>query len=304
MDEQGNKSFLKSLIPAGVVFIILGGVITYGFFKVSDLAKELALTNAKLAETENRFSQSVADLDSRASGLSDTLSGAQKNIDAVKSKVGGVEEAVGSISGTVETLEKLSQTDKEFLKKYSKVYFLNENYVPAHLTEMPTDYSYSSLRTEHFLSEAWPFLKNLLDSVKADGHELYVKSAYRSFAEQQLIKSSYAITYGAGTANAFSADQGYSEHQLGTTVDFITTGFDGMLTADFDQTDEYSWLRDNAYKFGFVLSYPEGNDYYIYEPWHWRFVGAALAAHLYGNNLKFYDLDQREIDAYLANIFD
>jgi D-alanyl-D-alanine carboxypeptidase len=304
MNYQDKKDFLKSLIPVGIVFIVLGGVITCGFFEISGLTKELALTNAKLAETESRLSQSVADLDSKAAGISDMLSGAQKNIDAVKSKVGGVEEAVGSISGAVQTLEKLSQTDKEFLKKYSKVYFLNENYVPAHLTEMPIDYSYSSKRAERFLSEAWPFLKNLLDSAKADERELYIKSAYRSFAEQQLIKSSYAITYGAGTANSFSADQGYSEHQLGTTVDFITTGFDGKLTLDFDKTDEYQWLINNAHKFGFALSYPKENNYYIYEPWHWRFVGVALATSLHDNNLKFYDMDQREIDAYLANIFD
>jgi D-alanyl-D-alanine carboxypeptidase len=304
MDDQGNKIFLKSLIPAGVVFAVLGGVIAYGFFEVSSLTKELALTNAKLAESAELFSQGIAELDSRTAGLSDTLSGTQKNIDAVKSKVGGVEDAVGSISGAVETLEKLSQTDKEFLKKYSKVYFLNENYAPAHLTELPADYSYSSQRVERFLSEAWPHLKNLLDAAKTEGRELYVKSAYRSFAEQQILKDSYTVVYGAGTANSFSADQGYSEHQLGTAVDFITTGFDGNLTIDFDQTEEYEWLKNNAHKFGFVLSYPKGNDYYIYEPWHWRFVGSALAFYLHGNNLNFYDMDQREIDAYLAGIFD
>lgn len=304
MDFRDKKEFFKSLIPTGVVFIVLGGVIAYGFFEISGLTKELASTNAKFAETSELLLQSIENLDSKTAGLSDTLSGAQKNIDAVTSKVGGVEKTVGSISGTVETLEKLSQTDKEFLKKYSKVYFLNENYVPAHLIGMPTDYSYSSQRIEQFLAEAWPFLKNLIDAAKADGHELYVKSAYRSFAEQQLIKSSYSIIYGAGTANAFSADQGYSEHQLGTTVDFITTGFDGRLTTDFDQTDEYGWLKDNAHKFGFALSYPQENNYYIYEPWHWRFVGVKLATYLYNNNLNFYDMDQREIDAYLAGIFD
>jgi D-alanyl-D-alanine carboxypeptidase len=86
------------------------------------------------------------------------------------------------------------------------------------------------------------------------------------------LKSQYRVTYGAGTANSFSADQGYSEHQLGTTVDFTTPKVGGTLTG-FDKTDSYKWLQNNAYKYGFILSYPSSNGYYIFEPWHWRFVG-------------------------------
>jgi D-alanyl-D-alanine carboxypeptidase len=158
-------------------------------------------------------------------------------------------------------------------------------------------------RQEQFLSEATPHLISLLSFAKASGITLYVKSGYRSFAEQRSLKSAYSVTYGAGTANTFSADQGYSEHQLGTTVDFITVGLNGQL-AGFDKTPAFLWLQDNAHKYGFVLSYPKGNKYYMYEPWHWRFVGVKLATYLHDNKLNFYDLDQREIDKYLANIFD
>ena len=72
----------------------------------------------------------------------------------------------------------------------------------------------------------------------------------------------------------------------------------------FDKTPEYKWLTDNAYKYGFVISYPAGNKYYKYEPWHWRFVGVALATKLHEDGIYFYDMDQRLIDNYLANIFD
>ena len=88
-------------------------------------------------------------------GLSNTLSNTQQNIDAVKTQVGGVEKTVGSISGTVGVLQKLSQIDQELLMKYSKVYFMNENYTPSHLTDIPADYLYSALRSEQFLTEAW-----------------------------------------------------------------------------------------------------------------------------------------------------
>src|SRR3990167_1970818 len=113
----------------------------------------------------------------------------------------------------------------------------------------------------------------------------------------------YTVVYGAGTANSFSADQGYSEHQIGTTLDFITTRLSGQLTG-FDKTEGYQWLLNNAHNFGFILSYPKNNTYYVYEPWHWRFVGVKLATYLYDNKLNFYDMDQREIDTYLANTFD
>lgn len=293
------------------VLIVLGIFLVYQFMQIStlggsvaSLSKELASTTDKLALNTNQLTQSIADLRAQTVGISNTLSSTQQNIDAVKTQVGGVEQTMGSISGTVGTLQKLSQIDPELLKKYSKVYFMNENYVPAHLTELPKDYLYSATNPEKFMTEAWPHLKDLLDSAKASGVALFVKSAYRSFAQQQSLKSLYSVVYGAGTANSFSADQGYSEHQLGTTLDFITTGLDGQLDERFDKTPAFKWLVDNAFRFGFILSYPSGNDYYVYEPWHWRFVGIKLARSLRDNKLDFYNVDQRQIDAYLVNLFD
>ncbi|PJC82708.1 hypothetical protein CO006_02150, partial [Candidatus Roizmanbacteria bacterium CG_4_8_14_3_um_filter_35_14] len=61
---------------------------------------------------------------------------------------------------------------------------------------------------------------------------------------------------------------------------------------------------ENAYKYGFILSYPKQNTYYQFEPWHWRFVGMTLATKLHDTNQYFYNLAQREIDLYLISIFD
>ncbi len=310
-EYQNIKRFLPNIIPAGIVLVFLGGFTAYGFVRISSLNKnigllqtELASTTALLSQNTTLLAQSITDLRSQTVGLSNTLTSAQQNIDAVKTQVGGVEQTVGTISGTVGNLQKLSMTDPELLKKYSKVFFLNENYVPAHLFNIPEDYLYSSLRSEQFLAEAWPFLKNLFDTAKANGVTIYVKSAYRSFAEQQSLKSMYSVVYGAGTANSFSADQGYSEHQLGTALDVIVPGIGGQLEESFDKTAGFQWLVNNAYRFGFELSYPKGNNYYVYEPWHWRFVGVKLATYLHNNKLNFYDMDQRDIDTYLANVFD
>ena len=108
--------------------------------------------------------------------------------------------------------------------------------------------------------------------------------------------------FGSG-ANQFSADQGFSEHQLGTTIDFTTAATSANLS-DFEGTAAHTWLLSNAHKFGFILSYPPKNQFYISEPWHWRFVGRALADRLHSEGKYFYDLDQREIDKYLLNLLD
>ncbi len=232
--------------------------------------------------------------------LSASLEEQSNKNEALQEKLQGKLE---DISGTVGDLEKLSKTDPEILKKYSKIFFLNEHYEPDRLVQIPNDYVYNDNRVERISAPVWPYLQNLLKAAEKDGVKLYVKSAFRSFEEQRNTKSSYTVTYGAGTANTFSADQGYSEHQLGTAVDFITTGLSGQLDG-FDTTAAYTWLQENAYRYGFVLSYPQGNQYYIFEPWHWRFVGDALARDLHRKSQNFYDMDQRDIDAYLIKVFD
>jgi D-alanyl-D-alanine carboxypeptidase len=146
-------------------------------------------------------------------------------------------------------------------------------------------------------------LEEMLAAARQDGQELFIVSAFRSFTDQMSVKSGYTVRYGTTAANSFSADQGYSEHQLGTTVD-VTTRDIGAGLAGFSKTDEYRWLRDNAYLYGFVLSYPEENDFYQFEPWHWRFVGRELARVLHERNEYFYDMDQRAIDDYLISLFD
>lgn len=321
MNRGYFKEMLPFVAPAAISAILLGGLFAYAYVRVTarittlsedvnQLASRFASTTAALSVRTDHLAEDISRLGEKASGLTSTLSetgqrieAAKKDIETVQTRVGGVEGTVGKISGTVDTLEKLSKTDPELLQKYSKVFFLNEHYAPERLVAIDTAYLYSERSPVTIQALVWPRLKELLDAAKKDNITLYIKSGYRSFKEQSAIKSAYTVTYGAGTANQFSADQGYSEHQLGTTVDFITVGLGGELDG-FDKTQPYSWLLNNAHKYGFILSYPKNNAYYIFEPWHWRYVGVALATHLNRENKYFYDLDQREIDTYLANILD
>jgi D-alanyl-D-alanine carboxypeptidase len=210
---------------------------------------------------------------------------------------------VQSISSTVGILDKLSKTDKQLLAKYSSVYFLNENYVPTKLSPINVAFLARPERPEYFLESAARHVNDLFVAASSSGVHLQVLSAYRSFETQAALKEGYKVTYGAGTANAFSADQGYSEHQLGTTLDFTMPQLHAGLVG-FDKTPGFAWLKDHAHEFGFILSYPKGNGHFVFEPWHWRYVGVELATRLHEENRNFYDLDQRLIDTYLISFND
>lgn len=284
---------------AALVFVLSVGI---GYLewrahvRIETLENELALTSRILEEAISETHASLAEELARERG----------NLATVQNELGNfrtaVVEEVTSLSSSVGTLEKLSETDPELLKKYSKVYFLSEHYAPERLAAIDPFYLYYETRPESVHAEVWPHLRNLLAAAHQAGMKLYVVSGYRSFDEQAGLKSAYTVTYGSG-ANVFSADQGYSEHQLGTAIDFITTGIGGELES-FGGTSAYQWLLSNAHRFGFVLSYPPNNAYYVFEPWHWRYVGVELATDLKEQGKFFYDLDQRVIDEYLISLFE
>jgi len=292
-NQRQDPNYLAFAIVAAA--FAAGGI--YGYIQLESLSARIDAVSAKLdglaATTASSTLALRAAIDQTGVSLSSTLA----------QNVGAIQSQVGNLSGSLSTLQKLSSIDPELLKKYSKAYFLNENYVPKRLSDIPSSYVYSDSKELLFESDALPHLEAMLDAASSSGATMYVASAYRSFAEQKALKGDYTVVYGAGTANSFSADQGYSEHQLGTAVDLTAFGHKGAIDG-FDSTPAYQWMLNNAYRYGFELSYPKNNAYYVYEPWHWRFVGVKLATDLHTMGKNFYDLDQRTIDAYLVGIFD
>lgn len=250
----------------------------------------------------NAASNTIAMLTKEIKETSEDLEDLEDDYRDEKKKNDAFENQISSITGTIKDLDKLSKTDKELLQKYSKVYFLNENYSPVKLKQIDESYYLLGKDPMFFHANALSFLEDMIEDAKDDNIELKLVSAYRSFDHQEQLKGQFTTVYGNG-ANTFSADQGYSEHQLGTTVD-ITDPETAGTYENFKNTEAYEWLLDNAYKFGFVESYPEGNNYYVFEPWHWRFVGVDLAKDLHRADAHFYDWDQRKIDTYLLTIFD
>ncbi|MES3004589.1 MAG: M15 family metallopeptidase [Patescibacteria group bacterium] len=296
------KYYLSS-IPAStyilsLVLLALIGFIVFGSFRYKDLNTNLLATQNELASTTKALEEKTQHLlvaKTENSELYTKLTGETLRNDSFF-------QQIQSLSSTVGILDKLSKTDEELLQKYSKVYFLNEYFLPSSLAPIETTFLLRKDKPETIHSNVKPYLENMIKTAEAEGVNLLVLSGYRSFNTQANLKANYKIVYGSG-ANQFSADQGYSEHQLGSTVDF-TNSTAGELLNSFDKTQGYEWLTKNAHRFGFILSYPKNNTFYQYEPWHWRFVGVELATKLRNENKFFYDLDQREINQYLIKIFD
>jgi D-alanyl-D-alanine carboxypeptidase len=130
-------------------------------------------------------------------------------------------------------------------------------------------------------AEAYKALKLMLSDAFDAGNDIYVRSAYRSYAEQAATFAYWVSVLGEAEARRVSAEAGHSEHQLGTTVDLTdaSVGFD--LTESFGASASGQWLMSNAHLYGFALSYPAGAEHitgYAYEPWHWRYIGPDHAA--------------------------
>lgn len=155
-------------------------------------------------------------------------------------------------------------------------------------------------------TDVYPDLKRLMDDARALGLDMRIVSAFRSYDTQQELFNSYAKRYGPSQANRFSALPGHSEHQLGTAVDF-GNGRSTDLSDSFFYQPEGQWLYKNAHKYGFVLSYPNDKQAYtgyIFEPWHFRYVGVENAKLLYESGLtinEFVDTQATRLEAWLES---
>ena len=300
-----HKSGPITYIFAGVAGL---GLISTGFLGMRTLDQTSVIENqanridsqlAVISTNEGTILELETDLGNLKNDLEDLVEDYEDELNRNEE----FEDQLMDLAGELDEFERLNEIDEELLSKYSKVSFLNENYIPSDIEKIDDDYILEGKDDQYFHGDAMRFLERMFDAAERDDIDLKIISAYRSFDEQNELKGQFTEVFGTG-ANAFSADQGFSEHQLGTTIDITTPAVGGTFES-FGQTKAFEWLQDNAHKYGFILSYPEDNTFYVYEPWHWRFVGRDLARDLdRDDDRTFYTLDQREINKYLLEFFD
>jgi hypothetical protein len=122
--------------------------------------------------------------------------------------------------------------------------------------------------------EAAAAMALMQEAATAAGAGLVMGSGYRSYSTQDALYSSYVAKDGKEAADRYSARPGHSEHQTGLVMDFAP------IADNFAGTKQFAWLTANAHKYGFVLRYPDGKESvtgYMYEPWHWRYIGVTDA---------------------------
>ena len=178
-----------------------------------------------------------------------------------------------------------SDISKNTLLINNKYYKLSETYEPTDLETVKNWYSYGS--NNKLRKETYEAFINMYNSAKEEKITLIINSAYRSYKEQNQIYNDYLSKYTKEYTDSYAARPGHSEHQTGLALDIITYGANGD---NFDKTDAFKWLNNNAHKFGFILRYPKNKEYltgYNYESWHYRYVGVEAATIIHDSNITF-----------------
>jgi LAS superfamily LD-carboxypeptidase LdcB len=161
---------------------------------------------------------------------------------------------------------------------------LPDDYVPADLTVPNIAIAANSFESSQVREVIAKDLEAMYRAAVQAGQRIVLLSAYRSYDTQEDLYSNYVQAYGEDEANRFSAKPGTSEHQTGLVVDIGREDGECKLETCFGELKEGQWLASNAHLYGFIVRYLDGKEAitgYMYEPWHFRYVGKELAKSLY-----------------------
>lgn len=166
---------------------------------------------------------------------------------------------------------------------------LPSEYRPNDLVRPNVSFSFGKQQLDKSLmrKEAAIALEKMFAAAANEGINLVAASGFRSYETQAYLFQREIEQVGREKAEQAVAKPGTSEHQTGLTMDITSASMNYGLDESFENTVEGKWLKENAYRFGFIMRYPKGKESitkYEYEPWHYRYVGVETATKLYKNN--------------------
>lgn len=173
------------------------------------------------------------------------------------------------------TRETVNLGESILVNKYN---YLSKDYIPKNLKKI------DNTTLINYVCDAFNAMKN---DIKENNLNIIAVSGYRSFEYQDKLYKRYERYDGREKADTYSARAGYSEHQTGLAVD-VSNG--ELPYTQFENTEEYKWMTENAYKYGFILRYPKNKDKitgYIFESWHFRYVGVKVSSYIKKHNITF-----------------
>ena len=159
---------------------------------------------------------------------------------------------------------------------------LTDNYIPNDLLPINSKFA---IGMQYLRYEAKEYFEKMCSQAKIDGYDIMAVSTFRSSDYQDKLYNNYCLEKGIEYADMCSAKKEHSEHQTGLAVDVSDKNGD---YDNFINTKEFEWMKNNAYKYGFILRYPKYKTDitgYMYEPWHYRYVGINIARYIYENNI-------------------
>ena len=169
------------------------------------------------------------------------------------------------------------------VNKYNK---LPDDYEPTNLVDFDIKYKISKYE-KPMRKEAHDALIKLIDDINKEGMNLWINSTFRTKDYQNGLFTKSVKNNGLEHALIYSAKMRHSEHETGLAVDMSSVK--GMLDG-FEKYKEYTWLINNAHKYGFIERYPKGKEWitgYAYEPWHYRYVGVEVATKIKEEGITF-----------------
>ena len=165
----------------------------------------------------------------------------------------------------------------------NKYYKLDKDYEPEDLTVINSKFASG---TQKLRKEAADKFEEMASDMLKENLKIYAGSTYRSYSYQEGLYNRYVKKDGFKEAETYSARAGYSEHQLGLAVDIVNGKWNYLSEGD----KEYTWLINNSYKYGFILRYPHESEYitgYVFEDWHFRYLGIELATKVHESKLTY-----------------
>ena len=185
-------------------------------------------------------------------------------------------------------LELNTNKDLGMLMNVNKFYALSETYTPENLKNIDLTYAYGEEGENKLIDYAYDKFLELWQAANDQGFYLMVTSSYRDYESQKEIYDYRVSTWGERKADETAARPGHSEHQTGLVIDM--TSKTEPLADSFTDSEAYEWLKENAYKYGFIERYPEGKTYltgYNPESCHWRYVGLEAAKTMHDEDITF-----------------
>ena len=280
-----------------IIFLILVFLTIFGFIKITQGIIKLATTKKEKPKVVEKKKKKITDLDKKLEKLDNINQEIEYfNEDYIDRYISYKEKhteypTIQIIKNVNMNLDlepykdiveaKYLNTEKVLVNKY---YYLSKDYVPLSLENISTKYALSNMKLVSYAKDAF---EEMAKDAQKEKLKIVAMSTYRSYDYQVNLYNKYVKSDGKEKADTYSGRPGHSEHQTGLAVDVynVKTSY-----TNFESTKEFEWMQEHAHEYGFILRFPkdkEDETGYIYESWHYRYVGTDIAKYIHDKHISY-----------------